>query len=241
MPKIYTMKHLSLLILLLLFNYGANAQTKAIPPYEPEQFVRNIIQELDIPDETFDKMRGKDNVIQLKIFLNEKGEAVKTIVADDEFGLGVLIFPIVKQFPSFTPVIVDGIAKGSMYSMSFVINDYNYFKRVRQSATPEVGIERFVDKVRDNFYLTSLERAKLSAAKIKENYDIIIDFIVEKDGTLCCFRMANKEMEYFEDRMIKAVKRASKKWIPGTLNGAPVRTKFSYTLTLKADFHSLNI
>jgi len=235
------MKHLSLLILLLLLNYHANAQTKAIPPYEPEQFVRNIIQELDIPDETFDKMRGKDNVIRLKIFLNDKGEALKTIVTDDEFGLAPLIFPIVKQFPNFTPVMVDGVAKGSMYSMSFVINDYNYFKRVRQTAIPEVGIDRFVNKVGNNFYLTDLERTKLSAAKIKENYDIVIDFIVEKDGTLCCFRMGNEEMKYFEDRMIKAVKRASKKWIPGTLNGVPVRTKFTYTLTLKADFHSLNI
>lgn len=235
------MKNTLLLFFVFIFQNALIAQTKAVPPFEPEQYVKSIIQELDIPDATFDKMRGKDYVVQLKLFLNDKGEVVKTSIPNDEFELEPYISPIVKALPNFTPVITDGVAKSSMYSLSFVLNEYSYYKLVRQSAIPVVGMEKFLDKVRNNFYLTDLERTKLSAAKTKENYDVVIDFIIEKDGTLCCFKMADKEMEYFQDRMIRAVKRASKKWSPGKYNGVPVRTKFTYTLTLKTDFHSLNI
>lgn len=235
------MKHFLKLLMLLFFTQYAHAQAKAIPPYEPEQLVRNIIQELDIPDDTFNKMRGRDNIIQLKLFLNDKGEPVKLSIPDDEFNLAPFVFSAIKQLPNFTPVTVDGTPKNSMYNLSFVINEYNYYKAVRQTAVPEVGMEKFAKKVRDNFYITDLERVKLSAAKTKENYDVIIDFIIEKDGSLSSFKMRDKEMEYFQDRMVRALKRASKKWTPGKLNGESVRTRSTYTLTIKADFHSLNI
>ena len=217
------------------------AQSKAVLPMEPAQYVQNIIQELDIPDETFDEMRGKDYMVQLKLFLNNEGKVIKTALADDVYNLQPLIAPIVEQMPNFTPLIVDGVAKNSMYKLSFVLNEYSYFKLVRQKAVPTIGMEKFLDRVRNSFYLSQAERANLSAAKTKENYDVVVDFIIEKDGSLCCFKMQNKEMEYFEDRMIRAVKRASKKWTPGKLDGKTVRTKFTITLTMKLDFHSLNI
>lgn len=186
-------------------------------------------------------MRGKDNIIRSKLFLNEKGEVLKVTVEEDEWSLAELLLPIIKQFPNFTPAMMDGTPKSSLYNLSFALNEYNYYKTVRQTAVPEVGMDKFSKKVRDNFYITDLERVKLSAAKTKENYDIVIIYIVEKDGSLSSFKMKEKEMEYFKDRMTRAVKRASKKWTPGKLNGVSVRTQHTYTLTIKADFHSLNI
>lgn len=236
------MKNTLLLLFVILNSFVSFAQnSKATPPYEATQYVKNIIEELNIPDATFDKMRGKDNIIQMKLFLNDKGEITKGTIPNDEFELESLIFPIVKQLPNFNPAIVDGTAKASLYNLSFVLNEYNYYKTVRQKATPINGMEKFREKVRNNFYITDEERGYLSLAKTKTTLDIAIDFIIEKDGSVSSFRMVDPELEYFHKRMLQAVKRASKKWIPGTINGSPVRTKFTYTLTLSTDFHSLNI
>lgn len=236
------MKNTLFFLFTFLTTIVSSAQnSKAIPPYEATQYVQNIIQELEIPDATFDKMRGKDNIIQVKLFLNDKGEVTKASIPNDEFELETLIVPIIKQLPNFKPAIVDVTAKASLYNLSFVINEYNYFKMVRQKATPINGMEKFSEKVRNNFYVTDQERANLNVAKTKTKLDIAIDFIVEKDGSVSSFRMVDPELEYFQKRMMQAVKRAAKKWIPGTINGSPVRTKFTYTLTISVDFHSLNI
>jgi len=236
------MKKTLLLIFVILTNTFSSAQdSKATPPYEATQYVQNIIQELNIPDETFDKMRGKDNIIQVKLFLNDKGEVTKASIPKDEFELETLIVPIIKQLPNFNPAIVEGSAKASLYNLSFVINEFNYYKAVRHKATPINGMEKFGEKVRNNFYITDQERGYLSLAKTKTTLDIAIDFIIEKDGSVSSFRMVDPELEYFQKRMMQAVKRAAKKWIPATINGSPVRTKFTYTLNLKTDFHSLNI
>lgn len=236
------MKNTLLLLFTILTNVVSSAQdSKATPPYEVTQYVQNIIQELNIPDETFDKMRGKDNIIQVKLFLNDKGEVTKAIIPKDEFELETLIVHIIKQLPNFNPAIVEGSAKASLYNLSFVINEFNYYKVVRHKATPINGMEKFGEKVRNNFYITDQERGYLSLAKTKTTLDIAIDFIIEKDGSVSSFRMVDPELEYFQKRMMQAVKRAAKKWIPATINGSPVRTKFTYTLNLKTDFHSLNI
>lgn len=232
--------------LLFLFTFSflttLSAQnSKATPPYEATQYVQNIIQELNIPDDTFDKMRGKDNIIQLKLFLNDKGEVTKVSIPKDEFELETLIVPIVKQLPNFSPAIVEGTAKASLYNLPFLLNEYNYYKAVRHKAAPINGMEKFSKKVSNNFYVTDQERANLSAAKTKKIIEIGIDFIVEKDGSTSSFKMVDNEMDYFKKRMTQAVKSASKKWIPAAINGAPVRSKFTYTLTINVDFHSLNI
>lgn len=234
------MKKNIVLFFAFLFQSVLIAQTKAIPPYEPEQYIRNILHEINIPDATFDKMRGKDNIVPLKIFLSDKGVPVKVSITNDELELTPVIFEAVKQLPNFTPAIVDGVAKSSLYQITFTINEFNYYKIVRQKATPSVGMEKFLKKVANNFYLTDEERAKLSIAKLKGSYELKIDFIIEKDGKLTSFQLHDQDMEYFKNRMIKAIKSASKKWSPGTINGIPVRTKFTYNLTINADFHSLN-
>ena len=79
------MKNTLLLLFVILTNVVSSAQdSKATPPYEATQYVQNIIQELNIPDETFDKMRGKENIIQVKLFINDKGEVTDVTVSYDE-------------------------------------------------------------------------------------------------------------------------------------------------------------
>ena len=175
------MKNTLLLLFTILINVVSFAQdSKATPPYEATQYVKNIIQELNIPDETFDKMRGKDNIIQVKLFLNDKGEVTKASIPKDEFELETLIVPIIQQLPNFNPAIVDGTVKASLYNLSFVLNEYNYYKAVRYKATPINGMEKFSEKVSNNFYITDQERSNLSVAKTKTTLDIAIDFIIEK-------------------------------------------------------------
>src|SRR5690554_1734158 len=96
------MKHIFSLFFALSFLFNTQAQTKAIPPFEPEQYVRSIIQELDIPDDTFEQMRGKNYVVPLKLFLNEKGTVVQVSIPNDEYKLEPLITPICCFFTRFS-------------------------------------------------------------------------------------------------------------------------------------------
>lgn len=230
------MKHIFSLFFVLSFLFNTQAQTKAIPPFEPEQYVRSIIQELDIPDDTFEQMRGKNYVVPLKLFLNEKGTVVQVSIPNDEYKLEPLITPIVASLPNFQPAIIDGAAKSSMVNLPFLLNECTYYKLIRQSPEPAVGEEKFLKKLKSNFYLTDREKAHLGITSAHGDFPVAVTFIVEKDGSLSCFSMVDEDMQYFKKRMENAVRKASKKWIPGKYNGQAVRSKFTFTLTLQADF-----
>lgn len=212
------------------------AQTKAVPPFEREQYVRNIIQELDIPDDIFEQMRGKDYIVPLKLFINEKGKVVRVSIPNDDYKLEPLITPVVVSLPDFQPAIIDGIAKSSMVNLPFLLNECTCYKLVRQPAEPAVGDEKFIKKLKSNFYLTDRERANLDITSTYGDFPVAVTFIVEKDGSLSCFTMLDEEMNYLKKRMENAVRKASKKWIPGKYNGQNVRSKFTFTLTLQTDF-----
>jgi len=53
---------------------------------------------------------------------------------------------------------------------------------------------------------------------------VIISFIVEKDGRLTNFKVARKLYPIFDDEALRVMK-LSPKWIPGKVNGKPVRCR----------------
>jgi len=67
---------------------------------------------------------------------------------------------------------------------------------------------------------------KLAKFHLNMSFDVIVSFVVEKDGTLGDIVMMKGTGLDFDKEVIRIVCR-SKKWKPGTLNGKPVRVGLS--------------
>ena len=66
------------------------------------------------------------------------------------------------------------------------------------------------------------------------NGQVIINFIVETDGTLSDFNVL-KDIGHGTGLEAERVFRKSPKWSPGILDGKPVRVKVSFPITLKSE------
>lgn len=68
------------------------------------------------------------------------------------------------------------------------------------------------------------------------NYQVIVSFVVEKDGSIIDVRPENDFGYSMTDQAVRAIKTSSK-WIPATLNGVKViyRTKYSVIFSVSED------
>ena len=85
------------------------------------------------------------------------------------------------------------------------------------------GIQAFYDDV----------QKKLLSAKFKKSQIIYATFIVEKDGNLSDIVIS----ENCEPKMRKKFRKLleQSKWIPGYLNGKPVRVRFKLPVTVRSN------
>jgi len=58
-----------------------------------------------------------------------------------------------------------------------------------------------------------------------DNGRVVISFIIEKDGSLTSFKVERSIRKDFDAEAIRVLKK-SPKWIPGRLNGKPIRAKY---------------
>ncbi|MGM5629685.1 energy transducer TonB [Apibacter raozihei] len=64
--------------------------------------------------------------------------------------------------------------------------------------------------------------------------NILIKFVVEKDGTITNVRVASKKLgDGLDEIAIKAVQKTNKMWKPGKIDGKPVRTNFRLPITFR--------
>jgi beta-lactamase regulating signal transducer with metallopeptidase domain len=90
------------------------------------------------------------------------------------------------------------------------------------------GMEEFYKLVGMNF------KTPAEADKNKVQGKMLIQFMVEKDGSLSDFKIV-KDLGYgMAEEAIRVVK-LSPKWIPGTENGKPVRVLYDLPITIAAD------
>lgn len=88
------------------------------------------------------------------------------------------------------------------------------------------GIEEFYKLVGMNF------KTPAEADKNKVNGNILINFMVEKDGSLSEFKII-KDLGYgIGEEAIRVIK-LSPKWIPGSENGKTVRVEYSLPITIQ--------
>ena len=90
------------------------------------------------------------------------------------------------------------------------------------------GIGEFYKLVGMNFKIPK------DVAKNKLQGKMVIEFMVERDGTLSDFKIV-KDLDYaLGDEAIRVMK-LSPKWIPGSLDGKPARVKYTMPIKIQAD------
>ena len=62
-------------------------------------------------------------------------------------------------------------------------------------------------------------------AKIEEKGRVMVEFVVEKDGTITEIKIVQSVSRAADNAVIQAIRR-SPKWKPGTQNGKPVRVAY---------------
>lgn len=70
--------------------------------------------------------------------------------------------------------------------------------------------------------------------KIKEDISasIYISFIIEKDGTMSSYKIIRDPGYGLGDEAIRVLKSIKEKWVPGTINGLPVRCSYNFPMTI---------
>lgn len=234
------MKNTLLLLFVIVLSLKIEAQTvEASTTIPTNEYLDLLAANLEIPEEITKKYQNSSIDITIILTITKDGSIFNPKIQNDSLQLESNLKKAVEKLPKWNPKTENGNAVVSRKAFNLVIpidqiiEEEPIARQVYSKANPKDGLQGFYSNYAKNFNDSKFSNSK----EIKMR----ATFIIEKDGSVSSFRMVDPELEYFQKRMMQAVKRAAKKWIPATINGSPVRTKFTYTLNLKTDFHSLNI
>jgi TonB family protein len=108
------------------------------------------------------------------------------------------------------------------------VNDTEAFTAVEQPAMFPGGMDAF------SRYLSKTIRYPMEAREKRVQGKVLLNFIIEKDGSLSDIRVAHEIGSGLGDEAVRVVKQ-SPRWIPAMQNGAPVRQRYttpiSFSLT----------
>ena len=82
-------------------------------------------------------------------------------------------------------------------------------------------------------WLSSNIKYPESLAKSRVEGRVVVQFVVEKDGSLSNISVINNSVDPLFDKEALRVVQMMPKWIPGKLNGSVVRVKYSLPITFK--------
>lgn len=89
------------------------------------------------------------------------------------------------------------------------------------------GMAKFYTYVGNNF-----NRPELEAEKTLRVY---VSFVIERDGSITDIMVKNDPGYGMGKEAIRVLKSLKTKWIPGVLNGKPVRTAYNLPITIKTE------
>jgi periplasmic protein TonB len=89
------------------------------------------------------------------------------------------------------------------------------------------GIDKFYSYVGSNFNKPELDDEKIMTVRVS--------FIVEKDGTMSNIKVLEDPGYGLGAEAIRVLKSLKTKWIPGILNGEPMRTAYNLPISVKLE------
>ncbi|RZJ74579.1 MAG: hypothetical protein EOO45_08185 [Flavobacterium sp.] len=235
------MRKILLVLSFILAYTGARGQSvsekeKFVKPDTPAEFPGGLIafnkfvsDNLILRDTT-----AKDLKIYVSYVVDTDGGVDDVVVARDPgFGLGEEAVRVVKLSPKWNPALKEG--KPVRFAMVFPIRI-----KIEPSSETE-AVDDLVDGIKPEFpggprKFYELVVSKIRPAKIGDNsmVRVVAYFVVEKDGSMSNIRIENDPGHSVSKEILRALKKISTKWKPGTVGGVPVRA--SYSLPIQMNF-----
>ena len=120
-------------------------------------------------------------------------------------------------------IIITLLVNGFCYSQSSVKTEVDIYESVDESATFPNGINAFRQE-----FINQLNLNKVFG--VGKN-STIIDFIVEKDGTIADIKATGENISLNHQSII-AIKKINTKWKPAKVKNTKVRSRFRFPITV---------
>ncbi|MDY3345622.1 TonB family protein [Riemerella anatipestifer] len=142
---------------------------------------------------------------------------------------------VLKYMDKWKPAIVDNKEVAAVAYITIIpdnlfdkYTDGYTIDSVFKRAEYEGGINLFRKKI--------FQSIDISGFHFNGSVELLVKFMVEKDGSLSNIRIENSSgSEEFDKRIIDGVTRVKNKWKPGTLNGEPIRVGFNLPIKIQAN------
>jgi len=234
-----------LFVLIFIFNTACFAQTEIQPAGKNYRMTSELDEKPDFPggiQEFYNfiranyktpKVQGLSGKVYVTFIIEKDGSlsGIK-ILRDIGFGTGEEALRVLQISPNWIPGKYKGEPVRAMYSLPITIQSNEKFeekvysvKEVSEKPTYPGGLQ--------NFYIDLSKHFK-SPEKEGLKGQLVIGFIIEKDGSVGPTKIL-KDLGYGTgDEAIRCIKRV-KKWIPGKLeDGTAVRTAYSLPITVQS-------
>lgn len=139
---------------------------------------------------------------------------------------------VAKYQNEWQPAIVNGekvaaVASFLIYPEDLFNNykeNYNPYETMEQASYQKSGTSNFRQKVSNSIDLRGFNWS--------EKFTIIVNFVVERDGSITNIMLDQSSgLKNFDDMIIKAIKKIKNKWSPATIHNIPVRSHMRLPLT----------
>lgn len=187
---------------------------------------------------------NKEEIYNLKVIVPENG-AIKYLVdatnKDDvekykcTYNLGL---KVVSRMNKFKPVLIDGQKKQAVARFYIIPNDL--FENYKEGYVPQ-GVSANYNNLAggvNSFRKEVVKRIDTRGYQWNKEFTMIVSFVVNTDGEMEDFQMIQSSgLQEFDQRVmrgIKSIKGKKHKWVPGKINGIPVKTRFKLPLRFGA-------
>lgn len=142
---------------------------------------------------------------------------------------------VAKYLTGWNPAVVDGKKVAAVTSFWIIPRDL--FQELKENYNPvnemeianyEGGIDKFRKKV---FQSMDLKRFTLNG-----KFKLLVTFVIEQDGKMSNIKLVESTgSKDFDDMVISGNASIKNKWIPASISGLPIRSRFKLPLAFSMD------
>lgn len=208
---------------------------KATPVVSKEEFSKELLQKLNIPEDKFLGITSETLDVKLSFFVRPDGSVSKLRVVEDELGLTAYFTEVFEKLPLWNPA-EDENGKKVSSRVTMVVKIYNnlYSSPYYKPAIPKGGYEDLNKKIRKGMNLNDKDWAVLRTHQLVQ-LTVVAYYEISEEGKVTGITLDN-HISKLDYRFLKAFD-TKENWYPATFKGVPVKSKVSYAYTLDLNWY----
>lgn len=227
-------------------------------PGGEKEMIRFMEKNLVYPKTAMDS--GKEGSVKLRFKVDTSGRISDIVVVRNTeklgFGLEEAAIEVVHKMPDWIPGSQNGVVVSMLYTLTvsfkLPIDKIEKKDTVQNELSPNYSIDAEKEPMPDNVFLISTLKPQFPGGKeamvgfisrtliypkqaIENKIEgkIILKFIIDSLGKICCIEMIGKPIGYgLEEEAIRIV-RAMPQWTPANIDGMPVAVYYRLPITFK--------